>query len=32
VTYAVRGRLGGLGWGGLRFESGGEIDLEGVVG
>lgn len=27
VAYALRGRLGGIGFGGERFESSGEIDL-----
>jgi hypothetical protein len=27
VAYALRGRLGGIGFGGGRFESSGEIDL-----
>ena len=27
VAYALRGRLGGTGFGGGRFESSGEIDL-----
>jgi len=27
VSYALRGRLGGTGWGGSSFESSGEIDL-----
>ncbi|MDP3083631.1 MAG: LEA type 2 family protein [Rubrivivax sp.] len=29
VAYALRGRLGGAGWGGGDFESRGEIDLGG---
>lgn len=27
VSYALRGRLGGIGFGGARFESKGELDL-----
>lgn len=27
VPYALRGRLGGTGWGGASFESSGQIDL-----
>lgn len=30
VAYALRGRLGGTGWGGGDFESRGEIDLGGL--
>lgn len=30
VAFALRGRLGGTGWGSQRFESSGEIDLSGL--
>ena len=30
VSYALRGKLGGVGLGGARFESSGEVDLSGL--
>ncbi len=31
VDYALRGRISGTGWGAARFESAGEIDLDGLA-